>query len=672
MRLLRVIMLLYSGAGLLMLSNWAWLLQRDGGQFVLQQGNWTVRVLPSAIVYAALIAVPVGLISFLLSLRSDRRLQAALIWCRAWMGRHLWLTLLFAIVIVLGAVDVYELICDPYNIKRGFRPWMLRQDIQGWLQLGAAVFFGLALSTCAATGQSFANVARRLAANLRCRRSMIRWWVLAAIVPFVLGAAMALFALEGIAHFSDSLTYLMQGRIMWSGRMFLPVPVNVDLYKASLFFVAVEDRFFGKYPLGWPAIVGTFDHFHVGYLANATLTALTAVLVGLMTRQFAPRRVAVLAVVLFAVSPWMWFNGAHFASHPASMCVLTAFMWLFIRTLRTQGRWSALAAGLCLGAAVLVRPGDAAVFALPAAAVVLYRMVRRPCLWTVLGLLIAVGAMVGVSVYLWQNAVTTGFVFKSPYQFEARWGGDWNRTPLETLGRFMFQWAELNRHFPGWGIGGLTVAVLGAIAGGLRWRHTGLRLLAACSLFFLVFNAVFGFTTVWWGPRWLVPMVPLLVVLAAGLVDRMIQASARPGLAPSQAGQLGLCVLAGGVLVGLGVYGGTYWLHRAMPPHLVSASAHRQAVEMGLGNAVVAMPPVGDRPPLDARAGMVFMDAPFGKNTIIYVRAISGWPHDAAKEYPGRRLYELVADSTNNNGFVIKELQVKNLSDPPSMYLGGG
>ena len=671
MRLLRVAMLLYGGAGLLTLSNWGWLLQRDGGQFVLQQSNWTVRVLPNALVYVAVAAVPVAVIGLLLSLWRDQRLQGGLVWCRAWAGRHPRLTVLLAIVVLLGAVDVYELVYDPLNVKRGLRPWMLRQDIQGWLQLGAALCFGLALSAWVTAGQSFADVTCRLAASLRRHRSMIRWWVLAAIVPFVFGATMALIALEGIPHFSDSLTYLMQGRIMWSGRMYLPVPVNEKLFKASLFFVSEQDRFFGKYPLGWPAIVGTFDHFHVGYLANATMTALTAVLVGLMTRQFAPRRVAVLAAVLFAVSPWTWFNGAHFASHPASMCVLTAFMWLFIRTLRTGTGWSALAAGLCLGAGVLVRPGDAAMFALPAILVVLYRMVRQPREWTVLGPLIAVGAMVGVSVYLWQNAVTTGWPFESPYQIEPRWGDDWNRTPLETAGRLLFQWAELNRHFPGWGIGGLTVAVLGAIGAGPRWRHTGLRLLAASSLLFLVFNSAFGFTTVWWGPRWLVPMAPLLAVLAAELVDRMIQASARPRLAASQAGQLGLCVLAGGLLVGLGVYCGTYRLHRAMPPHLVSAAAHRQAVQMGLDDAVVAMSPAGERPPLDARAGMVFMDAPFEQNPIIYVRAFHGWARDAAREYPGRRLYELVADRQSDKGFVIKDLQVKDRPDPTRAYPSG-
>ena len=453
---------------------------------------------------------------------------------------------------------------------------------------------------------------------------------------------MSLLALEGIPHFSDALTYLMQGRMLWSGMLYMDTPSNPDLFRGSLFFVATEGRFFGKYPLGWPAILGTFDHFGIGFLANGVLVALAAVLTGLLARQFAPRRVAVLAAVLFGLSPWAWFNGANFASHVASTCAVTGFLWLFVRTLRTGEARCAIGAGLFLAAGVLIRPGDAAMFALPAIGVVLHRMVKQPRAWFVLGPLIAAAALLGVGVYLWQNAMTTGSPLLSPYALETRWGNDWNHSVLDVFGRFAFQWVELNQRFPGWGLGGITVGILGAVVAGPRWRQPGLKLLAASSLLFFAANGAFGFTTVWWGPRWLLPVVPLLSVLAAELVDSVVRTASRPTRSAAPAGQAALCLLGGGLVMSLLViYPGQFYENRVLPPHMVSAEAHRATTAMGLTNAVVAMPPRGTRAPLDARAGMAFMKVPFEANPVIFVRAIPSWPDKASKTFPRRKLYQI-------------------------------
>ena len=662
----RAASLLVGATGLTVLCAWVPLLDRAGGQFVCKavDDGRVVAILPNVLVAMVLAAAMIGGLGVLASLFQDPRLRRAFYWVRRWVGSHPGYGVFIFLAIAAGAIDWYELLYDPYNKKHGLRVWMLREDVQQWLSLGAAVMGALALSALVRDDE-WRSASSKLLWSLR--RQPVRWWAVGLLMPLMLAAGMSLYALEGIPHFSDSLTYLMQGRILHSGRLWVEAPLYPELFKHALFFIETDGRFYGKYPIGWPAILGMFDRLGMGYLANAAMVSLAALLTGLVARQFTPRRVAVLATVLFGLSPWVWFNGANFASHVASTCAVMAFVWLFLWTLR-EGRYTtALAAGLSLGAGVLIRPFDAAMFAIPAVVVVLAMQIRRPKQWIPLGTLVAVGALVGVAIYMWVNANTTGSATKSPYAIESRWDSDWNPTPLAAMGRLAFQWSELNGRFPGWGIGGITVTLIGAYAAGRRWRRGGLRLITASTAMFFIGCCAFGFTNVWWGPRWLVPVTPLLAILAAELVDRLLCQACRrrergSGAWDSAALALGL-VLAGMVVGLLGRYGGQYYQNLLMPPHKVSRAVYDQVRVKGVDQVVVAMPIDENRPPLDARAGIVFMDVPFEDNSVIYVRAIPDWPQQAIQCYPQRQLYEVIADPDDEKGFKLKSLRVR--SDSP-------
>ncbi len=612
-------------------------------------------------------------------------------------------------VIALGSVDIYELLYDPFSKKwgpsgqGGLRAWMLREDLQSWLFLAAAMLGALALS--ALWRWPLQKEVRPLLGH-----RPPRWaWLIAFLAPLLLGAAMCRFALDGIPHFSDALTYLMQGRILWSGQLWLPKPLHPELWIHSLFFVTDQQhvtlatdgtagqwfyegtRFFGKYPIGWPAIVGTFDHFHLLFAANATLTGLAALLTGFATRQITTsRRLPIVAALLFALSPWVWFNGASLASHVASTCALWAFLGLSLRAMRvgkTGGGGAvltSLAAGLALGAGVLIRPGDAANFALPVMLVVAWLMLRgllqreKPtAIWLLLGPVMAAGVFVGVGIYLWSNAQTTGHPLMSPYALEPRFKEDWN-TPLHMMGRAAFQWVELNERFPGWGIGGLTVAFLGAVIalgrGGIATgkqdepscdtghdtphiQRGGLWLMLACAGVFFLFNTAFGFTNVWWGPRWLLPIAPLLAILTAVLVDAALRALHDADTRKRAAGTLAIALLLSGVTLGLTVrYPSQWWFHTLLPPHGVSAQPHHLAQTMNIHHAVIAMPTDGNFPPRDARAGMAFMGVGprgFAANDIIYVRALPGWEAKAREMFPDRALYEYQGDPVVTSKFIF-------------------
>ena len=665
-RPIRTMMLLAGTTGLALLSVWIPLLERQGDEFVLTATDSGLMVgrLPTWLLTVIAVAIILGGLGLIEVVWRDHRVHASLKWCWRWGTAHPGWCLLIAAAVVAGTIDVYELLYDPFARKSELRPWMLREDLQIWLFLCTTVLGALAISAASPGSTQLDRFTSWLTTSTPNHPGW--WWAAAAAVPVVLGATMCVGALEGIPHFSDALTYLMQGRVLYDGRLWMPAPKHPDLFIGSLFFVETDGRFYGKYPIGWPVILGTFDRLGIGYLANAAMAGIATILTGLVANRFTSLRVSVLAAVVFGLSPWLWFNGAGFASHVAATCAVTAFMWLFLRTLDTSSPISALGTGLVLGAAVLIRPFDAAMFAIPAIFVVLVCQARWPKQWIGLGTLIAAGAMVGVGIYLWVNLQTTGGALKSAYTQESRWGTDWNPTPLSMLGRLAFQWTELNGRFPGWGIGGLTVAILGAIAAGPLWRKPGLRLLTASTVLFFLGSTVFGFTNVWWGPRWLLPVTPLLAILAAVLIDRVLTQLQQPltgeikDQGATAASQMALCIALAGVAIGFaGRYVGQFYQHRMMPPHMVSAAANNAVRNKFISNAVIGMPAVGDRAPLDARAGLVFMDVPFEKNQVIYVRATPNWQQKAKQCYPERALFQIKPDLTENPGFAIKPLTLQ-------------
>ena len=256
-----------------------------------------------------------------------------------------------AMVVTVGALDAYELFVDAeerrWNRDKGvgLRAYMVREDLKGWLLFASTVMTALAMSALWPAQDRFAACAARLSNSIESRRKI--WLATALALPVALGGFLAWFALDAVPHFSDSLTYLTQGRMLWAGELSMPKPAHPDLFIGSLFFVTDKQhldpatgemifdgtRFFGKYPAGWPFVLGFFDKLHIGYMANAALTGLAVLLTYALGRQITTPRVATLAAVLFGCCPWAWFNGAHFASHVASTIAVTGFWWLYLKTM---------------------------------------------------------------------------------------------------------------------------------------------------------------------------------------------------------------------------------------------------------------------------------------------------------------------------------------------------
>lgn len=526
----------------------------------------------------------------------------------------------------------------------------------GWFRTGSIFFYeyrtaarligytlGIALLTCSVPEE----VGQRIAAGVSSLTISRRVIGALAIFAGACGALIGIFLLDGMPHMIDGTSYLLQGRILWSGQLAIQPPMYPALFADELMHFRITDAgYFSKYPIGWPALLGLFDAASVPWLANAVLAGLLVLLTYAVVAESGNRRLAGLTAAIVAMCPWLWLNASTMMAHLASAVWLWLFFWLFLRTLKRQSRGYALLAGLVLGAAILTRPSDAAFFAFPCIAASLAWTVRQRELWLTRLPLIAVGALPGLAAYLWVSKYLAGSGLASTYGngHAAMLFTQMPQSPWHMLIWMQESWVGLSTQ---WFAGAMPLALLvvvGLIFG--RSQFNGQRMALACSASLMLCYTVFVFGGRGWiGPRWYVPLIPAMALLiAAGLL-----ATARTGRVCSSggvlaAGYLRMLTVGAAVTLCVAMPAKLYELH-AQPPHGIDGQVVQQVELAGLTQAVVALPVDGldpeTRMPNYKRgiAGMWAMQVPFEQSPVIYIAAIEGWQAMAQEAWPTRRLY---------------------------------
>jgi hypothetical protein len=127
------------------------------------------------------------------------------------------------------------------------------------------------------------------------------------------------------------------------------------------------------------------------------------------------------ATAMFAIAPFGAFMfGSHMNHATALLWILVAVVWLARAVRAERASWrDGLICGLGLGTAATIRPVDAAAFALPAAAWLLWRARRGGEPLKVL-LASGVGVAAPMAVLFWVNARTTGNAFT--FGYDLLWG----------------------------------------------------------------------------------------------------------------------------------------------------------------------------------------------------------------------------------------------------------
>ena len=251
--------------------------------------------------------------------------------------------------------------------------------------------------------------------------SRAAWMALLLSLAAVLaGAFVAHDVYQDMAHLEDEFAYLWQAQAAAEGDLTLPSPEYENSFLVP-FVVDYHGRRFGKYPLGWPALLSLGISLGVRSWINPLLGGLAVWLIFRLGQAVFNDTVGVIAAGLSVTSPFFLIQSGSLLSHPWSLALSTAFILSWLNGFVLEGdrqadhRWLAgLVSGMCLGVLALTRPLTAAAVGLPLGLHGSWLLVRgRPDQRRRVLLVGGVALGVGSLHFLWQYAVT----------------GEWTRNP---------------------------------------------------------------------------------------------------------------------------------------------------------------------------------------------------------------------------------------------------
>ena len=430
-----------------------------------------------------------------------------------------------AALALLGLVPTANLLTAGREV-----PWW-RLGVLVWCAYGALL---LALLWVAANrwGAALDRVASRVTALvLHAPRGAFVATV--SVATTLLGVGVALFSYSGRGFTGDEMAMAWHARMLVAGHLAIPSPAHFEFF-STVSVLEREGRWFSQYPIGGPALLALGLLVHAPWLVNPILLGVAAWQLYRFSRRAFGEPVARAAMLLFALSPFVLVLGATQMNHTAALTftlVALAELAAWDHAMARSRLSHAMGIGLAVGAVALVRPLDAALLALPVGAFQLARLRREPGRAASLAVQCLAGA-VPLALLLWVNARTTGAPLLFAYDaahgpahalgFHVDPNGDAHtlRRGLVYASGYLMRF---NRFLFEWPVPGLLVvcAVLASLRRGTRWDTLLLALLGS----FLAGYAAYWHNGFFDGPRFLLPVAPVLVLYAA----RAPEAAARIG-----------------------------------------------------------------------------------------------------------------------------------------------
>ncbi len=279
--------------------------------------------------------------------------------------------------------------------------------------------------------------------------------------------------------------------------------------------VGTDGAFYSKYGIGHALVIAPAIWLAQGIpgatlassamLVNAFVTAATGGLLALVSARLGySARTGVLLGLLYGIATFAWVYARTMFSEP-----LVGFLWLLaVYFLLTEISWRrALVSGICLAIALSIRP--ASILITPLFALLLAQRAWKPLFVQLIAWGVPIG-VVGVGL-LWFNAVRFG----NPLDFGYSEGFDGNL--LVGLQGFLF---SLDRNLflfapP------LILLFFGVVPFVRCHTRVGSTILAVGVISLVLYSAwaVFWGGPVW-GPRYLLPILPLLFVLLLPVIER--------------------------------------------------------------------------------------------------------------------------------------------------------
>ena len=411
-------------------------------------------------------------------------------------------------------------------------------------------------------------------------------------------AALAFFAVLSVLVFDavplyiDELAQAQQAKIFLEGRLWAAVREPAEAF-SSFQMVELGGRSFAQYTPGWPAALALGELIGLRWLMGPLAGGVAVAALLLLAIRLGERPLVALgAAALLACSPWFFLNAASHMNHTATTALIAVGALLLVSAIGSRNstlRRFAFA-GLAFGLAGAVRPADALAFAAPAGAWLLLRAFRSRRSLELVAFI--TGGIVTTLLVLAFNAATTGdpFTFGLVAQWgaghelgfhEAPWGS--THTPQRGLAVInaylrLMQISVFESPVPA------LLPVMAAMLLAGRVTAADRYLLVSSMLLLLVYFSYWGVSVEYIGPRFLLPIAPIVALWIARLPRVISTWSASPYMGRVATAWIALILLSGlpGMAAATEHYSGVYRARRFNPDEL----AQRQ----GIRNALILVP----------------------------------------------------------------------------------
>lgn len=159
---------------------------------------------------------------------------------------------------------------------------------------------------------------------------------------------------QGEPHIYDASAYLFAAKIYASGHLSVPLPPAADRFPGP-FILQHDGQWFAQYAPGTGLTLAPGIWIGMPWLIEPLLGTLALLGIGLIAARLYDRRVASLAVVLGAFSPFYSYLAASYLSHAIALFYLVWGFWALLRFAQGKAGWNMLLSACCFGMAGLTR-----------------------------------------------------------------------------------------------------------------------------------------------------------------------------------------------------------------------------------------------------------------------------------------------------------------------------
>jgi len=367
------------------------------------------------------------------------------------------------------------------------------------------------------------------------KRIIDRFAVVAAVWIVLLTAFLSYFIYQAYPHVPDEAQYLFQARYMAAGQLTVKAPEVPAAF--SLYMVPyLDDRWYGIFSPGWPAMLAIGVRAGVEWLVSPLLSGVCLLLAYIFFQQVYETRTARIAIILLCCSPWFIFMGMSYMPHMFTLAAALGAAVIVLRSFASKRSWTCLPAGALIGIVSLIRPLDGAIVAVLLGVAVLFgsrswkqRLLSSGALIlgtiaTASSVLLYDRAVTGNALlmpmdayytkYFWPNVMKLGF---GPDRGMG-WGLDaWpGHSLLEAVINAALNVSLLQTELFGWGVGSLLIIALFIASGSFRksdaWAILSFAAIAgAYGLFWYSGGPDFG------ARYWFLSIIPLTALTVRGI-----------------------------------------------------------------------------------------------------------------------------------------------------------